>query len=55
MLGHFARASDLILEVKPKVAMSLLQSLTCANCGVNLVKEEGDWCWVCIRDRESLD
>jgi NMD protein affecting ribosome stability and mRNA decay len=27
----------------------------CLNCGINDVREEGDWCWECIRDRESLD
>ncbi len=55
VMSLFPRASDLILEYKPKTPSMPRVQMRCANCGVNFVKEEGEWCWVCIRDRESLD
>jgi hypothetical protein len=42
------------MEFIPKTH-SILTVVTCDNCGVNFVKEKGEWCWECIKDRESLD
>jgi hypothetical protein len=51
-----AGSSELLMGFTPKTPSILtVQVLTCDNCGVNFVKEEGEWCWECIKDRESLD
>jgi hypothetical protein len=51
------RSAKVIQELVPKTTPTTLlgHMNKCYNCGVNMVHEIGDWCWECIKDRESLD
>lgn len=56
MIAAPAKANSELMEFIPKTPSILtVLVLKCDNCGVNFVKEEGEWCWECIKDRESLD